>query len=109
MTVADSTTVGHNKTATRWSGRRSVTEQSAPGGAPCVSSSGPHLARPLGRGKRGVPCPMQTFTSDRQRMLRSWLALQGAAPAHILADELVATISALRQLMEVSCDDEGKR
>ena len=49
-----------------------------------------------------VPCAIQTFTSDRQRMLRSWLALQGAAPAHVIADELVSTISAMRQLMEVA-------
>lgn len=69
----------------------------------------PFSAHLIGRSKRGVPCPIQTFVADRQRMLRSWLALQGAAPAHILADELIATISALRQLMEVSCDDEGKR
>jgi hypothetical protein len=42
-------------------------------------------------------------------MLRSWLALQRVAPAHVLADELVSTISAMRQIAEVSCDDEGKR
>jgi len=39
--------------------------------------------------------------SDRQRLMRSWLALQGQAPAHIIADELVSTISALRQLVEL--------
>jgi len=56
-----------------------------------------------------VSCPIQTFVADRQRMLRSWLALQRVTPAHVLADELVATINALRQIAEVSFDDEGKR
>jgi hypothetical protein len=48
-----------------------------------------------------VPCAIQTFTNDRQRLMRSWLAMQGQAPAHIIADELVSTISALRQLVEL--------
>ena len=76
--------------------------QPALGSARDESGGSPHFAQHQGRVNGAVPCAIQTFTSDRQRMLRSWLALQGAAPAHVLADELVATISALRQLMEVA-------
>lgn len=76
--------------------------QSAPGGALEWDTDTPFSADRQRRVNGAVPCAIQTFTSDRQRMLRSWLALQGAAPAHVIADELVSTISAMRQLMEVA-------
>jgi hypothetical protein len=110
MTVAQNLSTGQNESAPGVG----ITEggelnQSAAGAALNWATDAPFSAQRRGRVNGAVSCPIQTFTSDRQRMLRSWLALQGAAPAHVLADELVATISAMRQLMEVSCDDERKR
>jgi hypothetical protein len=75
--------------------------QSAPGTVQDEWRANPHFAQHQGRVNGAVPCAIQTFMSDRQRLLRSWLALQGQAPAHIIADELVSTISALRQLVEL--------
>lgn len=75
--------------------------QSAPGWVRYESGGSPHFAQHQGRVNGAVPCAIQTFMSDRQRLLRSWLALQGQAPAHVIADELVSTISALRQLVEL--------
>jgi hypothetical protein len=40
-------------------------------------------------------------------MLRAWIALQRALPNRVIADELASTISALRQIAEVS-DTRGR-
>lgn len=45
--------------------------------------------------------PVQTFIADRQRMLRSWAALQRVLPATVLQDETEATASAMRQLNQL--------
>ena len=75
--------------------------QSAPGGAQCEVGGTPHLATCLGRGKRGVPCPIESFMSARQDMLLAWRRLQPAVSCAALREELRATIRAMRQLMEL--------
>ena len=100
MDLPETLSTGHNdKEAARFRERLPVTESSALGRNAGASTT-PDLRTPS-RNARGASCPIQTFMSDRQRLMRSWLALQGQAPAHIIADELVSTISALRQLVEL--------
>ena len=100
MTVAGISTLPHHANRPGvGSAEAIVTDPLAPGWCakrPC----NPSLATCLGRGKRGVPCPIQTFVADRQRMLRSWLAVQHL-PASVLTEEMRGTISAMRQLMEL--------
>jgi hypothetical protein len=100
MTVDDSIRLQHHtKNAALGGGRRPVTDESASG---CEAGAVTTPEKQSRRGNaRGVSECHQQFTTDRQRLLRSWLALQGQAPAHIIADELVSTISALRQLVEL--------
>lgn len=45
--------------------------------------------------------PVHSFVADRQRMLRSWAALQRVLPATVLQDETEATASAMRQLNQL--------
>jgi hypothetical protein len=56
-----------------------------------------------------APC-LRTFIRDRQRMLRSWRALQRTLSPSDLAAEADATLSAMRQLhqleTEVQCHEE---
>jgi len=68
----------------------------------------PEKSSPRARMQGAVPC-LQTFDAARQDMLRAWIALQRVIPNPVIADELASTISALRQIAEVSWHDERKR
>lgn len=60
---------------------------------------------PQCRNARGVPECYQQFVADRQRMLRSWVAIQHL-PIAELHQELHATTNAMRQLIQLGACHE---
>jgi hypothetical protein len=111
MTVAQTRSVIHNaKPPLRWSATGAVTETIGADGYATEQPDGLILHSRCPASTELCPC-LTTFIRDRQRMLRSWRALQRAFPPSDLAAEADATVSAMRQLhqleTEVQCHEQG--